>query len=55
MQLLVTFRSLYLLTNLLGLNSSCVLSTEAELRNRNIVQDDVEVFGSLKQFSSDQQ
>lgn len=44
-----------LLTNLFGLNGSRVLPTEAELRNRYVVQDDVEVFGSLEQFSSDQQ
>lgn len=54
-QLLVTFTSVLLLTNLFGLNSSRVLSTEAELRNCYVVQDDVEVFGSLEQLSSDQQ
>lgn len=55
LQLLVTFTPALLLTDLFGLNSSRVLSTEAELRNCYIVQDDVEVFGSLEQLSSDQQ
>lgn len=53
--MLVTLMPAFLLTNLFGLNSSCVFSTEAELRDCYVIQDDVEVFGSLKQFSPDQQ
>lgn len=53
--LLVTFTPALLLTNLLGLDGSRVLATEAQLRNCYIIQDDVEVFGSLKEFSPNQQ
>ncbi len=47
--------SLYLLTDLFGLHSGGVLSAEAELGDGHVVQDDVEVFGPLKQLSADQQ
>lgn len=43
------------LTHLLGLHGSRVLPAEAELGDGHVVQDDVEVFSSLKQFSADQQ
>lgn len=46
---------LHLLTDLFGLHSGGVLSTEAELCDGHVVQDDVEVFGPLKQLSADQQ
>lgn len=46
---------LFLLTDLFGLNCSGVLSTEAELGDGHVVQDDVEVFCPLKQLSADQQ
>lgn len=45
----------HLLTNLLGLDGGCVLSAEAEFGDGNVIQDDVEVFGPLKQLSTDQQ
>lgn len=46
---------LHLLTDLFGLDGGCVLSAEAELSDGDVVQDDVEVFGPLKQLSADQQ
>lgn len=46
---------LFLLTDLFGLNCGGVLSTEAELGDGDVVQDDVEVFRPLEQLSADQQ
>ena len=42
------------ITYLLGFNSSSVLFSKAELRDGHVVQDDVEVLGSLSQLSPDQ-
>lgn len=42
-------------TDLFGLHSGRVLVTEAELGDGHVIQDDVEVFGPLKQLSADQQ
>ena len=44
----------FALTDLFGLHSGSVLLTEAELSDGHVVQDDVEVLGSLVQLSSDQ-
>lgn len=43
------------LTNLLGLHSSSVLATEAQLSYGYIVKNDVKVFGSFKQLPAYQQ
>lgn len=43
------------LTNLFGLDGGRVLSTEAELGDGHVIQDDVEVFGPLEELSADQQ
>ena len=40
---------------MLGLDGGGVLSTEAQLGDGHVVQDDVEVFGPLEQLSADQQ
>jgi hypothetical protein len=39
--------------NLFGLDRSCVLSSEAELGDGDIVKNDVEVAGAIHQLSSD--
>lgn len=42
------------LTDLFGLHGGRVLAAEAELGDGHVVQDDVEVFGPLKQLPADQ-
>lgn len=42
------------LTDLFGLHGGRVLAAEAELCDGHVVQDDVEVFGPLKQLPADQ-
>lgn len=42
-------------TNLFGLHSCCVLSAEAQLCEGYVIENDVEVFSTFDQLSTDQQ